>query len=94
MLHQRSEDKELLHKAEAEIIKKVRLFSGCRLTTTEKYGIIRYTGLYLPIKRYGFLTKVWYRLGMFVTKVAVLTTANKYAKIREEILDDLNWFLE
>lgn len=86
-----------LHDAENYIRHKTKLWSGCLLSSKEKYGTIRYEHLYPLWWRYAYRNVIiqycYYKhknLGRFVVRIVVKRACKKWPDIQEEILDDFD----
>lgn len=81
-----------LYKAENDVCRVVRRFTGCYVFSKEKYGTIRWEGVYPPfwaqrLKIYQY----WRLLGEWFLVKTVKRYARLYPEISDELLDDLDW---
>ncbi len=86
-----------LYAAEEYIGNYVYKYSRCRLSSKEKYGTLRYERI-IPPRWCWYMWDMWIYskwtlLGQKVLIRAVSKAVKKFPNVKEEILDDLNWFI-
>lgn len=93
---------EALEEAQVEMRAFVKRWTGCYVSTKEKYGTIRYEFLNVPdyVRHlllihqglYTWVYHMWYKVGYLALRHIVYKLANgKYKHIKEEILEDFWW---
>ena len=86
-----------LRKAESYISSYVRKWSFCGIAMKEKYGTLRYEFLVPPrwcwYRWNCWLYFKWVAFGKRVLIRACYTAAKKYPNVKDEIFDDLDFFL-
>lgn len=96
-----------LYAAERYLYKFTKRWSRCSISTKEKYGTIRYEWIFPPWSgvfyhsriqgwwvNYSWLHRKWARYGKWVLGLAVQRACKKWPQVKNELLDDWEWFNE